>query len=140
MPEEDKAKAGKSIWCGNEKGSLFMGLLWVSVFNFNGINSIIFFPGSLFDDESRSKSLAIVNGIFAISALIGCFLLNWVGRKALMIVLQVIAMLAMFSLWFFTEVEKNQTALLIAMMSYFLAMASGMGQINFLYLGEICSD
>ena len=140
MPEEDKTKASKSIWCGDEKGSLFMGLLWVSVFNFNGINSIIFYPGSLFDDESRSKSLAVVNGIFALSALIGCFLLTWVGRKALMIVLNVIAMLAMFSLWFFTEIEKNQTACLIAMMSYFLAVASGMGQINFVYLGEICSD
>ena len=139
-PEEEKAKASKSIWCGDEKGSLIIGLVWVTLFNFNGIGSLIFYSGSLFDDESRSSSLAIVYTIFALSTLIGIFFLNFVGRKPLMIVLQIIAMCAMFSLWFFTEVEKNQTACLIAMMSFLIAIASGMGQILFVYLGEICSD
>ena len=94
----------------------------------------------MFDDDYRSTSLAIVFVIFALTTLIGILLLNWVGRKPLMIVLQIIAMCAMFCLWFFTEIEKNQTACLIAMMSFFIAIASGMGQILYVYLGEICSD
>ena len=84
-----------------------MGLLWVTFFNFNGIGPLIFYAGSLFNDESRSASLAIVFTVFAVTSGIGILPLLHFGRKTLVIVNQTVVICAMFCLWFFKEVEEN---------------------------------
>ena len=117
-----------------------MGFLWITFFNLNGIAPLVFYSGSLFDDESRATSLAIVFTINALAAIVGVYLLLHIGRKPLVIANQIVAICALFSLWYFTEVQKNTTACLIAMICFFIAIALGLGTTLFLYLGEICSD
>ena len=117
-----------------------MGLLWVAFFNLNGVGPVVFYAGSIFDDDVRATSLAIVFTVFAFACLVGVALLTCVGRKPLMIVNQIIAICGMFGLWFFNEIEESSTGKLICMITYFLAIAFGLGTILFIYLGEICSD
>ena len=85
-PEEVNPESKQNICCGPERNSILVGMCWVTFFNLNGIGSLVFYAGSVFEDDTRAVSLAIVFTLFASTAIVGILLLGFVGRKTLMIV------------------------------------------------------
>lgn len=105
-----------------------------------GINAIIFYSGSLFEESFQAKGTAIIDVANFLSTLVGVGLLYYAGRKTLMAVLQVFVIVSMFGMWYFTAEDDNQTIRLVMTVAFICAFEFGPGPIVWLYISEICND
>lgn len=84
-----------------------MGIGLASFQQLTGINVIIFYSGSLFEEDFATKGTAIVNFANFASTIAGMGLLAIAGRKTLMIILQIFVIASMFLLWFYSTPEHK---------------------------------
>ena len=67
-------------------------------------------------------------------------LLDYFGRKTLMLFAQFGCMISMFGMWIFTSFIENDIALYVFAIGFFVSFANGPGCILWLYMAEICND
>ena len=123
------------------RGAAWVGIGLATFQQLTGINVIIFFSGSLFDENFATQGTAIVNFANFVSTIAGMGLLGIAGRKTLMAILQVFVIITMFLLWFYqTPKHSNDYVTLGMAVAFICAFEFGPGPIVWLYISEICNN
>lgn len=119
----------------------WVGATTMSFAQLTGINAIIFFSSQIFADSGMSpfvalSVIAIVNFFAAMSSMIA---LNYLGKRPVMLVSQLICIASMTGMYFFTV--SNQSNYMLTMAIIFIcAFELGPGSIGWAYVAEICTD
>lgn len=126
------------------RSSAWVGFWLVTFQQLTGINSVLFYSGQTFGDEndglSPAEASCIINWANCLAAGIGAILLNYFGRKTLMIGSQLFCVIGMFGMWFFQEIVEQDAAMMVLLITFIFAFEFGSGPVVWLYLSEICND
>ena len=107
-----------------------------------GINAIILYSANIFRDAgtfSANQGSAIVNTANMIGTCIGVLLLNYFGRKTLMVINQAALIGCLVVVWIATT-HQNSKLELGAVVAFVFFFEFGPGPIVWLYISEICND
>ena len=128
------------------RGAAWVGF-WLCTFQqFTGINAVMFYSGQLFVPDPEDSSLTpaqascIINWSNFLATIGGCILLNYFGRRTLMVGAQVFCVIGMFGMFVFQQVAFNQTMLMVLTVAFIFGFEFGPGPIVWLYLSEVCSN
>ena len=67
-------------------------------------------------------------------------MLNYFGRRTLMISSQAFCVIGMFGMWVFQQLIDNQAAMYVMTIAFIFGFEFGPGPVVWLYLSEICSN
>lgn len=129
------------------RGAAWVGF-WLCTFQqFTGINAVMFYSGQLFTpkDDSEGGLTAvqasnIINWSNFAATFGGVILLNYFGRRTLMIGSQIFCCIGMFGMFIFQELAYQQAMLMVLTVAFIFGFEFGPGPIVWLYLSEICNN
>ena len=123
------------------KKAAWVGILTMTFAQLTGINAICQYSGQIFADGSLSPFQATATcNIVNFLAPIGCmFTLNFVGKRPIMLIAQLIVILGMGGAFYFTVFDKESTTpLLILCLVFIVGFEFGPGSLGWPYLAEVC--
>ena len=89
---------------------------------------------------TEAEASCLINWTNCLAAGCGAILLNYLGRRTLMISSQAFCIIGMFGMWIFQEIIDNEPAMYVMTIAFIFGFEFGPGPVVWLYLSEICSN
>ena len=118
----------------------WVGITLGTITSFTGIHSIVFYSGLLFEPDFRIKGSAIIWIMNFFASAIGLNLLHCFGRRTLLLTMLAYLIVALVGIWYFADIDQNQTASLVVTCTWIVAFEFSFGPIFWLYVSEVCND